>query len=205
MPDMVDSLPFRPLHADIFMLAPSSGLTLYARGGYQSNWRGVNVVVISFWDFEVDTIVSPWMDVNVTIASWIWIKTCPLGIHGWVLKFLCYALVLKASQLHEAVVYFLNSRSGPNRKARPRSLPLLLSCKKAGIRGISGVGLGSGEPAWLGAAPSTGVTGLCPGTFDGESGSGTGEDQRFEIELLRRILPSQPAGFPPSFESFRAS
>jgi hypothetical protein len=112
MPDMVNGLLFRPLHADISSFSGGINLFLGIRFRVQGNWRGIDIVVISLGDFKMDAVVSPGVNVMVTIKSRIGIQTSPLAILRRIPEFFRYAGSLKLRQFKEPVGYFFHSKSG---------------------------------------------------------------------------------------------
>lgn len=103
---MVDGLLFGTLHTNILVYNSRFEVALNSRSRDQRDGRGVDVVVKSFWDFQVDTVVGPWIDIVVAIKNWIWIQMSPLIIISALSS--CQTLPLKTIQLSVLCTCFFN-------------------------------------------------------------------------------------------------
>jgi len=70
---MVNSLLLGTLHTDVLVLNAGLERTLLARCRDQSNWRGVDVIIVSFWNLKLYTVICPGVDVVVSIKYGIWL------------------------------------------------------------------------------------------------------------------------------------
>lgn len=103
MPDVVDGLFLWALHANVLVLDTRLERTLLARGGNESDWRGIDIVVEAFRHLELDTIVCPRMDIIVSIEGWIRCKTCPFAVGVVILS---KTLILETIEFSEFLTDF---------------------------------------------------------------------------------------------------
>jgi hypothetical protein len=68
---MIYGLPFRSLHANVFIMGSGLELDLLRESRSDRDLRSIDIIIRAFWHLEMNAVMFPRIDIAVPVQDWM--------------------------------------------------------------------------------------------------------------------------------------